>query len=221
MAGFEKLNKEINDKIQELAEIIYTGEYTTRQYNELATLLYPKLKYFVWKFCKDEIHTEDALHFSLAKIFNNICKYNPQSGRFTTWAFTIARNETLYYLDRKNGKIPHYIEISSLYIDSKYNDNLSYIEESTNHHEITDIFNTTISEIYNLKDELLKNIAIDKMVNNEKVKEIAEKYNMPENTVKTKLRKARFEIRKSVLKKDPDINHRLSESIENFKIKQK
>ena len=59
------------------------------------------------------------------------------------------------------------------------------------------------------------------MVNNEKVKEIAEKYNMPENTVKTKLRKARFEIRKSVLKKDPDINHRLSESIENFKIKQK
>ncbi len=221
MIGFDKLNKEINSRIQELAEIIHTEDYTSQQYNELATLLYPKLKFFVWKFCKDQIHTEDALHFSLIKIFNNIRKYKPHAGRFTTWAFTIARNETLYYLDRKNGKMPHYIEISSLYIDSKYNDNLLYTEKSTNHHEITDIFNSTISEIYNLKDELLKNIAIDKMVNNEKVKEIAEKYNMKENTVKTKLRKARFEIRKSALKKDPDINHRLSESIENFKIKSK
>jgi RNA polymerase sigma factor (sigma-70 family) len=221
MSGFEELNREINNRIQELSEIVHLEKHTRREYNELAALIYPKLRFFVWKFCKNEIDTEEALHFALVKIFKNICKYNPCSGRFTTWAFTIARNETLYYLDRKNKDIPNYIELSMLFIDSKYNDNIAYVEKSTNHNEVTDIFNSTILEIYNLKDDLLKNIAIDKMVNNEKVKEIAEKYDIPENTVKTKLRKARFEIRKSFLKKDPDINRRLVDSIQDFKIKQK
>ena len=50
---------------------------------------------------------------------------------------------------------------------------------------------------------------------------IALKYDMPENTVKTKLRKARFEIRKSVIKKDPDVNRKLSDSLPDFKIKSK
>ena len=221
MAGFEELNREINDRIQKLSEIVHKEEHTEREYNELASLIYPKLRFFIWKFCKNEIDTEEALHFTLVKVFKNICKYNPLSGRFTTWAFTIARNETLYYLDRKNKDIPAYIEISLLFVDSKYNDNLSYLEKDNNHNEVTDIFNSTISEIYNLEDELLKNIAIDKMVNNEKVKEIAEKYSIPENTVKTKLRKARFEIRKSVIKKDPNVNQRLIESMKDFKVKQK
>jgi DNA-directed RNA polymerase specialized sigma24 family protein len=187
MAGFEELNREINDRIQKLSEIVHKEEHTEREYNELASLIYPKLRFFIWKFCKNEIDTEEALHFTLVKVFKNICKYNPLSGRFTTWAFTIARNETLYYLDRKNKDIPAYIEISSLFVDSKYNDNLSYLEKD----------------------------------NNEKVKEIAEKYSIPENTVKTKLRKARFEIRKSVIKKDPSVNQRLIESMKDFKVKQK
>ena len=154
-------------------------------------------------------------------MFNNIEKYNPESGRFTTWAFTIARNETLYYLDRKYKDIPKYIEISSLYEDSKYNDALSADDIINSHNEVTEIFNRTIDEIFNLKDELIKNIAIDKMVNNTKVKEIALKYDIPENTVKTKLRKARFEIRKSVIKKDPEVNRKLSDSLPDFKIKSK
>ena len=221
MAGFEKINKEINERIQELSEKVHREEHTRREYNELATLIYPKLKFFIWKMCKDEFHTEEALQDSLTKIFNKISHYKPLSGRFTTWAFTIAYHETLYYLDRKNRALPPYIEITSLFVDSKYNDSLSYLEKENNHNEVSDIFNKTISEIYNLKDELLKNIAIDKMVNNEKVKEIAEKFSIPENTVKTKLRKARFEIRKSVLKKDPSVNEKLVDSIPDFKIKVK
>jgi RNA polymerase sigma factor (sigma-70 family) len=220
MNGFEKVNKEINDRIQTLSEIVHKKEHTSRQYSELADLLYPKLRYFIWKFCKDNLHTEEALQFSLVKIFNNISKYRPDAGRFTTWAFTIARNETLYYLDRKNKDIPPYIEISCLFVDSNHNDSLTYIDKQNNQNEVTEVFNNTVHEIYNLKDELLKNIAIDKMVNNEKVKEIAKKYDMPENTVKTKLRKARFEIRKSVIKTDPNTNRKLMDSIADFKIKQ-
>ena len=107
-----------------------------------------------------------------------------------------------------------------MFVDSNHNDSLTYIDKQNNQNEVTEVFNNTVHEIYNLKDELLKNIAIDKMVNNEKVKEIAKKYEMPENTVKTKLRKARFEIRKSVMKADPDTNRKLMDSIPDFKVKQ-
>mgnify|MGYP000350514845 FL=1 len=221
MPAFDEINKKINNRIQEIAVLIYRKEHTNREYEEIAELVYPKLKYHIWKFCKNDLDTEEALHFTLVKIFNNMEKYNPGSGRFTTWAFTIARNETLYYLDRKYKDIPRYIEISSLYEDSNYNDSLSTTDKVNSQNEVTEIFNRTINEIFNLEDELLKNIAIDKMVNNTKVKEIALKYDMPENTVKTKLRKARFEIRKSVIKKDPDVNRKLSDSLPDFKIKSK
>jgi len=219
MQGFDELNKKINNRIQQLSILVHNKENTQREYDELAELIYPKLKYHIWKFCKNNLFTEEALHFTLVKVFNNIDKYNPENGRFTTWAFTIARNETLYYLDRKHKDIPKYIEISTLYEDSKYNDQLSAEDKQNNHNEVTDIFNKTISQIYNLKDELLKNIAIDKMVKNTKVKEIALKYGIPENTVKTKLRKARFEIRKSVIQEDPEVNRKLSDSLPNFKVK--
>ena len=172
MQGFDELNKKINNRIQQLSILVHNKENTQREYDELAELIYPKLKYHIWKFCKNNLDTEEALHFTLVKVFNNIDKYNPENGRFTTWAFTIARNETLYYLDRKHKDIPKYIEISTLYEDSKYNDQLSAEDKQNNHNEVTDIFNKTISQIYNLKDELLKNIAIDKMVKNTKVKEI-------------------------------------------------
>ena len=89
------------------------------------------------------------------------------------------------------------------------------------HPKVNHIHNKTIFEIFNLKDELLKNIAIDKMLSNDKVKEIAVKYDLKENTVKTKLRKARFEIRKAVLKNNPSINQTLIEVIPGFKIKSK
>jgi hypothetical protein len=47
------------------------------------------------------------------------------------------------------------------------------------------------------------------MINREKVKSIAMKYDINENTVKTKLRKARIEIKEKVLEKNPHFKESL------------
>jgi RNA polymerase sigma factor (sigma-70 family) len=204
--GFEKTNKIINARIQEIA-LKFENNVTEREKNELATLIYPKLKYHIWKICKNQDDTEEALQWSLKKIFKCLDKYDASSGyKFTTWSYAIARNETLYYLHMK-GK--HRMQSSDDLVYEKGEShnftNLNNFEEDFN-----DLYNLTIEEINGIDDSLLKNIAIDKMIKSEKVKVIAERYSINENTVKTKLRKIRSDIKSKVLEKNPEIAEKLN-----------
>lgn len=205
--GFEQTNKIINNRIQEIAVKLGDDSMTKKEENELATLIYPKLKYHIWKFCKNQDDTEEALQWSLKKIFKCINKYNPDSGyKFTTWAYSIARNETLYYLhmkDRRKMKSSDDFAYESGAYDNF--DNLEDFESDFNN-----LYNITIKEIHLIPDLLLRNIAIDKMINLEKVKIIADRYSINENTVKTKLRKIRSDIKQKVIKENPEIAHKLN-----------
>ena len=203
--GFETTNRLINDRIHEIASKFENNLITEREKNELAELIYPKLKFFIWKFCKNSEDTDEALQWTLKKIFKNISKFDFERGRFTTWIYAIARNETLFYLFQK--KRSPIISVESIYYE--YDPADKAVNGRELELEFQDVFDKTISEIYGLEDALLKNIAFDKMINREKVKSIAMKYDINENTVKTKLRKARIEIKEKVLEKNPHFKESL------------
>lgn len=209
MSGFDSINKEINNRMHEIACKIAAGDRNLREREELASLMYPKLKYHIWKFCRNDYDTDEALHFTLCKIFNNMDKFRPNAGRFTTWIFTIARNETLYYLDRKHRDIPAYTELSSVF--GSLNELHTSSHDPDRYENIQTIYKEAITEIHGIEDDILKNIAIDKMINHDKIKEIAIRYNMNENTVKTKLRKARKDIRVIMVKRNPELEETITE----------
>ena len=205
--GYEVINRKTNQRIQELAEKIEKKEHTETERNELATLAYPKLKIYIWGFCKNDIDTEEALQWSVKKIFKNIDKYTSTKAKFTTWMHRIAHNETLFYLYMKN-KNTH-VSVEKFYSPINIIDDFDEVLER--HTTIEDAYALTLKNIYAIDDELMKNIAIDKMIHKKKVKQIADAYSINENTVKTKLRKIRADIKKDIYKENPGIQARIED----------
>jgi RNA polymerase sigma-70 factor (ECF subfamily) len=206
MSAYDLINKQLNNEMQSLAELIKTGNYTERDRNRLASIMYPKLKYFIWKFFNDQDETEEVLHNTLFKIFKGIASYS-DGYRFTTWIYTIAKNESL--LHQHKLKVQFATSLDNLSKPLNIPDDSLYNFEKEIYFD--NLYNLTQVELTGLPECIEKSILIDKEINRMRGNEIAEKYEMNLNTVKTKIRKARKMLREAVLSKNPEMADRLKE----------
>lgn len=206
MSEYGNINKQLNDEMQSLAELIKSGEYTEKDRNRLASIMYPKLKYFIWKFFNNIDETEEVLHNTMFKIFKGITSYS-DNYRFTTWIYTIAKNEAL--LHQHKLKVQYATDIDNLEnLINQPDSSSSSLEKEL---YLDSLYSMTTLELSNLPECIEKSILIDKEINQMKGNEIAEKYDMNLNTVKTKIRKARKMLREAVVSKNPDLASRLNE----------
>jgi len=201
----------INDRIQELAISVQSNNSNKeRDFNELCVLLIPKLEYFVWRFFKDEHKIKDVVGDTFEKVIKKIDTFNPKY-RFTTWIYKIATNVALGHIDKSNRN--NEVEFTSNVIGEVLpNSNLeSYESDFDRLHKLT------IQAIFELPDDINKNIIIEKHINDLKGTEIAYKFGMNENTVKTKLRAMRKKIR-DYIKVEDEYLYKKSKSLLHDKV---
>ncbi len=137
---------------------------------------------------------EDICLESFQKAFSQIGSYNPEY-KFSTWLYRIARNTAFDHLsrhDREKNNMP----------TTSLNDDITELKElpATMHNPEEDIINQQeydkwLTNIEKLKEDY-KIVAKMNLIDNFGYKEIADALDMPINTVKTKIRRAKAQLLK-------------------------
>ena len=137
---------------------------------------------------------EDICLESFQKAFSQIGSYNPEY-KFSTWLYRIARNTAFDHLsrhDREKNNMP----------TTSLNDDITELKElpATMHNPEEDIINQQeydkwLTNIEKLKEDY-KVVAKMNLIDNFGYKEISDALDMPINTVKTKIRRAKAQLLK-------------------------
>lgn len=191
--------------MQKLA-LAFHKSRTERDFNALYARLKPGMIFHAMSSLKDEDAAEDVVSISFSKIWQKIDQYN-KYWNFSTWAYRIVHNEAMQHI-RKNkmlvgmdsGNFNHsdnmqYGEFNLIgrgaeedlvSVDPKWN-----IDENEDLHQA--VYEKVLTEINNLS-KFYKDIMIDRELNGLKYKQIAVKYNININSVKTRIKRARMQI---------------------------
>ena len=137
---------------------------------------------------------EDICLESFQKAFSQISSYNPEY-KFSTWLYRIARNTAFDYLnkhDREKNNMP----------TTSINEDLAELKElpASMHNPEEDIINQQeydkwLTNIEKLKDDY-RTVAKMNLIDNFGYKEIADALDIPINTVKTMIRRAKAQLLK-------------------------
>ena len=158
----------------------------------------PGLKSYIYKIVKDSEATEDIVGNTLTKMWTKIEQYDPQY-QITTWLYRIAFNECLGYINERNKKTSlnklaefgievgdeGFIggDISQLIEDSELKTEQDWLDEDQ---DLQNQYTGALKAIQSLKP-IYREIVIDRLLNNMKYEDIADKYDLPLQTIKNRI----------------------------------
>ncbi len=152
------------------------------------------VKSHISRYVSQKEDIEDICLESFQKAFSQIGTYNPEY-KFSTWLYRIARNTAFDHLnkhDREKNNLP----------TTSINEELSELKElpAIMHNPEEDIINQQeydkwLTNIEKLKDDY-RVVAKMNLIDNFGYKEIADALEIPLNTVKTKIRRAKAQLLK-------------------------
>ena len=176
-------------------------------FRTLINRLKPGLISYTYKYVQDMDLCKEIVSKTFIAVWEKLDQYNPKYN-FSTWVYAIAKNESLGQLRTKNRNLSH----------EKLTENHSKVLKSyspivtmdievigPSGDELTNVlYDKTIEEIEELQ-EPYRTVMIEREVNQKRLQDIAEDLNWNLSTVKTRLRKARKDIAKSIQEKHPDL----------------
>jgi RNA polymerase sigma-70 factor (ECF subfamily) len=152
------------------------------------------VKAHISRYVSQKEDIEDICLESFQKAFSQIATYNPDY-KFSTWLYRIARNTAFDHLNRHDRE-KNYMPTTSI------NEDTAELKElpATMHNPEEDIitqqeYDKWLSNIEKLKDDY-RIVAKMNLIDNFGYKEIADALDMPINTVKTKIRRAKAQLLK-------------------------
>lgn len=189
----------------------------TNLYKKLA----PSLKNYIRGIVKDGDVTEDLLANTFTKIYTKIDQYDPQ-WQASTWSYTIAHRECLRWIKKeRNTKVSlsYFNENGADAVSdddsvTMSNSNTSKIEVENykteeqwlkEDNELTEQYDFAVESIQNLKP-MYRDILADSLINGMKYREIADKYNLPLQTIKNRIRRAKQLVAESITEEFGQVN---------------
>ena len=179
-----------------------TENYLESRSEAAFTALYrkakPGLKSYIYKIVKDNEVAEDIVVNTLTKMWTKIDQYDPQY-QITTWLYRIAFNECLGYISERNKKTSlNKLAEFGIEVDGEgfVGDTLSHLIEEAEQKSEQDFldedealqnqYTLALKAIEKLKP-IYREIVIDRLLNNMKYEDIAEKYDLPLQTIKNRI----------------------------------
>ncbi|MFY8006107.1 MAG: RNA polymerase sigma factor [Sediminibacterium sp.] len=189
---------------------------TTRSEADFTALFYkvkPGLTTYINKIVKDREMAEDIAVNTLTKLWTKIDQYDPQY-QITTWLYRIAFNDALGHINNRNKQssldaLSDYgVEVSENgeFVNGAYGlsgaiedyvmkTEQEFLEEDN---ELMEKYGRALTEIENLKG-MYKEIVIDRLINEMKYEDIAEKHDLPLQTIKNRIRRGKAIIEENMM----------------------
>ena len=196
---------------RELSENFFTTR-SERDYVELYNKVKPGLRSYIYNVVKDNNAADDILVNTLTKLWTKIDQYDPQY-QITTWLYRIAFNECLGHIRKRNrtysieGMREFGVEITEsnklsynaqdLLIEYHQMSEQDYLEEDS---YLQKQYESALESIKNLQP-LYQTILEDRLLNNMKYEDIADKHNLPLQTIKNRIRRGKTLIAEGMSKK--------------------
>lgn len=184
----------------------------TRSEQSFTTLynrIKPGLTSYVNKIVSDSDIAEDIAINTLTKMWTKIDQYDPKY-QITTWLYRIAFNESLGYISKQkrkssldqlsefgvevNNSNSTYVSLNDAYQEYEEMTEQDYIEEED---ELMETYGKALKAIADLKD-MYRDILTDRLINEMKYDDIAEKHGISLQTVKNRIRRGKMLIAESI-----------------------
>lgn len=191
-----------NSQIQTLAMNFYKSR-TEKDFRLMYNRMKPGMTYHAMSILKDQVLTDDVVNVAFTKIWLKIEQYNP-FWCFSTWAYRIVRNEAMQMVRRekqystledKNGvdktDAARFTEFTNQTEQVNVYNPEYFLDEEEDFSKT--VYDKVLKQISDLP-KTYKDIMVDRELEGMKYKDIAEKYKININSVKTRIKRARMQI---------------------------